>query len=169
GGSPPLRRGAAPRVLQPRALHLRPGPGRRAHRPPRLSRVHRRAGREHRPQAGHPLLLAAGSIRRRVRPHDVGVPAPAHHPVPRPVRAGNAVAPTTTVNYGFGSCLVARGTGIILNDEMDDFSTQPGVPNVYGLVYGENNAVAPGKIPVSSMAPTLVFQKDRPDRVLLAA
>jgi gamma-glutamyltranspeptidase / glutathione hydrolase len=83
-------------------------------------------------------------------------------------RAGNAVALTTTVNYGFGSCLVARGTGIILNDEMDDFSTQPGVPNVYGLVYGENNAVAPGKIPVSSMTPTLVFQKERPDRVLLA-
>jgi gamma-glutamyltranspeptidase/glutathione hydrolase len=83
-------------------------------------------------------------------------------------RAGNAVALTTTVNYGFGSCLVARGTGMILNDEMDDFATQPGVPNVYGLVYGEANAIAPGKIPVSSMAPTLVFQKDRPDRVLLA-
>ena len=82
-------------------------------------------------------------------------------------RAGNAVALTTTVNYGFGSCLVARGTGMLLNDEMDDFSTQPGIPNVYGLVYGENNAVAPGRIPVSSMTPTLVFQKDRPDRVLL--
>ena len=82
-------------------------------------------------------------------------------------RAGNAVALTTTVNFGFGSCLVARGTGLLLNDQMDDFSTQPGVPNVYGLVYGEANAVAPGKIPVSSMAPTLVFQKDRPGRVLL--
>jgi gamma-glutamyltranspeptidase / glutathione hydrolase len=82
-------------------------------------------------------------------------------------RAGNAVALTSTVNYGFGSCLVARGTGLLLNDQMDDFSTQPGVPNVYGLVYGESNAVAPGKIPVSSMAPTLVFQKDRPARVLL--
>lgn len=83
-------------------------------------------------------------------------------------RAGNAVALTTTVNYGFGSCLVARGTGLVLNDQMDDFSTQPGVPNVYGLVYGEANAVAPGKVPVSSMTPTLVFQKARPDRVLLA-
>ena len=71
------------------------------------------------------------------------------------------------MNFGFGSCLVARGTGLLLNDQMDDFSTQPGVPNVYGLVYGEANAVAPGKIPVSSMAPTLVFQKDRPERVLL--
>jgi len=83
-------------------------------------------------------------------------------------RAGNAVALTSTVNYGFGSCLVARGTGLLLNDQMDDFSTQPGVPNVYGLVYGEANAVAPGKVPVSSMAPTLVFQKERPERVLLA-
>ena len=51
---------------------------------------------------------------------------------------------------------------------MDDFSTQPGVPNVYGLVYGENNAVAPGRIPISSMTPTLVFQREHPERVLLA-
>ena len=82
-------------------------------------------------------------------------------------RTGNAVALTTTLNYGFGSCLVARGTGLLLNDQMDDFSIQPGVPNVYRLVYGENNAVAPGRIPVSSMTPTLVFQKDHPERVLL--
>ncbi len=83
-------------------------------------------------------------------------------------RAGNAVALTTTVNTWFGSCLVARGTGVLLNDEMDDFSIQPGVPNSYGLVFGEANAIAPGKVPVSSMAPTLVFQKEHPDRVLLA-
>jgi gamma-glutamyltranspeptidase/glutathione hydrolase len=83
-------------------------------------------------------------------------------------RAGNAVALTTTVNYWFGSCLVARGTGILLNDEMDDFSTRPGVPNTYGLVFGWVNAIARGKVPVSSMAPTLVFQKERPDRVMLA-
>jgi gamma-glutamyltranspeptidase/glutathione hydrolase len=82
-------------------------------------------------------------------------------------RVGNAVALTTTVNDSFGSCLVARGTGLLLNDEMDDFSVQPGVPNVYGLVYGENNAVAPGRLPVSSMTPALVFQKDRPDQVLI--
>jgi gamma-glutamyltranspeptidase/glutathione hydrolase len=83
-------------------------------------------------------------------------------------RAGNAVALTTTVNNAFGSCLVARGTGLLLNDEMDDFSVQPGVPNIYGLVYGESNGVAPGRIPVSSMTPTVVFQKERPERVLLA-
>jgi gamma-glutamyltranspeptidase/glutathione hydrolase len=82
-------------------------------------------------------------------------------------RAGNAVALTTTVNTWFGSCLVARGTGLLLNDEMDDFSIQPGVPNFYGLVFGEANGIAPGKVPVSSMAPTLVFQKERPGRVLL--
>jgi gamma-glutamyltranspeptidase/glutathione hydrolase len=83
-------------------------------------------------------------------------------------KAGNAVSLTTTVNYMFGSCLVAKGTGVLLNDEMDDFAAQPGAPNAYGLVTGEPNAVAPGKIPLSSMSPTLVFQHERPDEVLLA-
>ena len=81
---------------------------------------------------------------------------------------GNAVALTTTVNYGFGSCLVAKGTGILLNDEMDDFSARPGVPNAYGLVGGEANAIAPGKVPLSSMSPTLVFSKEDPQKVMLA-
>lgn len=81
---------------------------------------------------------------------------------------GNAVAMTTTINYGFGSCVVAKGTGILLNDEMDDFAGQPGVPNAYGLVQGEANAIQPGKVPLSSMTPTLVFMKDDPTRVMLA-
>ncbi len=81
---------------------------------------------------------------------------------------GNAAALTTTVNYAFGSCLVAKGTGVLLNDQMDDFAAQPGTPNAYGLVTGEANAVAPGKIPLSSMTPTLVFMKDAPGDVLLA-
>ena len=81
---------------------------------------------------------------------------------------GNAAALTTTINYYFGSCVVAKGTGVLLNDEMDDFAAQPGTPNVFGLVMGEANAIAPGKIPVSSMTPTLVFMKDRPKDVLLA-
>ncbi|MBS1153503.1 MAG: Gamma-glutamyltranspeptidase [Myxococcaceae bacterium] len=80
---------------------------------------------------------------------------------------GNAVALTTTINYLFGSCLVGKGTGVLLNDEMDDFASQPGTPNKYGLVTGEPNAVAPGKVPLSSMSPTLVFQKEQPDQVLL--
>jgi gamma-glutamyltranspeptidase/glutathione hydrolase len=81
---------------------------------------------------------------------------------------GNAVALTTTVNYGFGSCVVAKGTGVLLNDEMDDFAAQPGVPNAYGLVTGEPNAIQPGKVPQSSMSPTLVFSKEDPKRVMLA-
>lgn len=81
---------------------------------------------------------------------------------------GNAVALTTTINYAFGSCVVAHGTGILLNDQMDDFAAQPMTPNVYGLVTGEANAIAPGKVPLSSMSPTLVFQKDAPDQVMLA-
>lgn len=83
-------------------------------------------------------------------------------------RDGNAVALTTTINYYFGSCVVARGTGVLLNDEMDDFTGQPGVPNTFGLVMGAANEIAPGKIPVSSMTPTLVFQKDKDHDVLLA-
>jgi gamma-glutamyltranspeptidase/glutathione hydrolase len=70
---------------------------------------------------------------------------------------GNAVVLTTTVNAPFGSCLVVPGTGILLNDQMDDFDSAPGVPNYYGVVGTAANAPAPGKIPLSSMAPTLVF------------
>jgi gamma-glutamyltranspeptidase / glutathione hydrolase len=81
---------------------------------------------------------------------------------------GNAAAITTTVNFTFGSCVVAHGTGILMNDEMDDFAQAPGTPNVYGLVTGKANAVAPGKVPLSSMVPTLVFQKDKPDAVYVA-
>jgi len=70
--------------------------------------------------------------------------------------AGNAVACSTTVNTAFGSMVVAGETGVILNNEMDDFSAQPGVPNVYGLIGTEANAVAPHKRPLSSMTPTIV-------------
>lgn len=83
-------------------------------------------------------------------------------------RDGNAVALTTTINYYFGSCIVAKGTGVLLNDQMDDFTGQPGVPNTFGLVMGEANSIAPGKIPVSSMTPTLVFMKGRDHEVMLA-
>ena len=71
--------------------------------------------------------------------------------------AGNAVSLTTTVNFYFGSCVVVPGAGFVLNDEMDDFDAVPGVPNVYGLAGAGANAVAAGKIPLSSMAPTLVL------------
>jgi gamma-glutamyltranspeptidase/glutathione hydrolase len=70
--------------------------------------------------------------------------------------AGNAVSVTYTLNEWFGSGHVAAGTGIVMNDEMDDFSAKPGVPNMFGLVQGANDAVAPGKTPLSSMTPTIV-------------
>ncbi|AXK39007.1 gamma-glutamyltransferase [Crenobacter cavernae] len=75
---------------------------------------------------------------------------------------GNAVAVTYTLNLNFGSGIVARGTGILLNDEMDDFSAKPGVPNAYGLIGGEANAIQPGKRPLSSMSPTLVLKNGKP-------
>ena len=75
---------------------------------------------------------------------------------------GNAVAVTYTLNTNFGTGIVAPGTGILLNNEMDDFSVKPGVPNAYGLVGGEANAVGPRKRPLSSMTPTFVLRKGKP-------
>jgi len=72
--------------------------------------------------------------------------------------AGNAVSNTYTINFSYGSGIVAAGTGVLLNNEMDDFSAKPGVPNAYGLVGGEANAVGPGKRPLSSMTPTIVLR-----------
>ena len=74
--------------------------------------------------------------------------------------AGNWVAITATVNTTFGSKVVVPGTGVVLNDEMDDFSIYPGMPNAFGLVGAENNSVAPGKRPLSSMSPTIVLDKN---------
>ena len=70
--------------------------------------------------------------------------------------AGNAVAVTYTLNDWFGARVTAAGTGVLLNNEMDDFTVKAGVPNMYGLVQGEANAIAPGKRPLSSMSPTIV-------------
>ncbi len=79
---------------------------------------------------------------------------------------GNAVALTTTVNWAFGACVVVPGTGILLNDQMDDFEAAPGVPNAFGLRGVGRNVPAPGRRPLSSMAPTLVF--DPQGRLALA-
>jgi gamma-glutamyltranspeptidase/glutathione hydrolase len=73
-------------------------------------------------------------------------------------RLGNAVANTTTLNFTFGLGLVAEGTGILLNNELDDFAAKPGAPNAYGLVGGAANAPGPGKRPLSSMTPTIVLK-----------
>ena len=77
-------------------------------------------------------------------------------------KEGNAVANTYTLNFSYGTGLVADGTGILLNNEMDDFSAKPGVPNGYGLLGGDANAVAANKRPLSSMSPTLVFKDNKP-------
>ena len=72
--------------------------------------------------------------------------------------SGNAVAVTYTINDDFGAGVMAGDTGFFLNDEMDDFTAKPGVPNLYGLVQGARNGIAPAKRPLSSMAPTIVTQ-----------
>jgi gamma-glutamyltranspeptidase/glutathione hydrolase len=74
---------------------------------------------------------------------------------------GNAVAVTTTLNDGFGSRVTAGKLGFLLNDEMDDFTSKPGVPNGYGLIQGEANAIGPGKRPLSAMAPTIVLKEGK--------
>ena len=73
---------------------------------------------------------------------------------------GNAVANTYTLNNSYGSAVVAKGTGLLMNDEMDDFAAKPGTPNLYGLIQGERNAVAPRKRPLSAMTPTFVLRQD---------
>ena len=79
---------------------------------------------------------------------------------------GNAVAVTYTLNDWFGAKMTAAGTGVLLNNEMDDFTSKVGVPNLYGLVQGEANAIAPGKRPLSSMSPTIVSKDQQPVMVL---
>ena len=76
-------------------------------------------------------------------------------------KQGNKVSATLSINYPFGSCYVAEGTGVLLNDEMDDFVSKPGVPNVYGLVGSHANAIEPGKRMLSSMTPSIVETRDR--------
>ena len=73
-------------------------------------------------------------------------------------RDGNAVANTYTLNFSYGLGLVADGTGILLNNELDDFAAKPGAPNAFGLVGGDANPPGPGKRPLSSMTPTIVLK-----------
>jgi gamma-glutamyltranspeptidase / glutathione hydrolase len=77
-------------------------------------------------------------------------------------RFGNAVAVTYTLNDWFGARVMAAGTGVLLNDEMDDFTSKAGVPNMYGLVQGVNNKIEPGKRPLSSMTPTILSRDGKP-------
>lgn len=75
---------------------------------------------------------------------------------------GNAVSNTYTLNFSYGSGIVIPGTGMLMNNEMDDFSSKPGAPNGFGLIGGEANAIAPTKRPLSSMTPTMIFKDGRP-------
>jgi gamma-glutamyltranspeptidase / glutathione hydrolase len=104
--------------------------------------------------------------RASVSPRGVDAPAGLHTTHYSVVDAeGNAVATTTTINGGYGSGVVVAGAGFFLNNEMDDLAVAPGQPNMFGLVEGEQNAVAPGKRPLSSMSPTIVL--DPSGQVLL--
>jgi len=79
---------------------------------------------------------------------------------------GNAVAVTYTLNNSYGSGITVPGLGFLLNDEMDDFASKPGSPNMFGLIQGERNAIAPGKRPLSAMAPTVISKDGKPFLIL---
>ena len=107
------------------------------------------------------------SVREAIDPERATPSVTLHVPAPEPEganttqysivdAAGNAVSVTYTLNNWFGSGHVAAGTGIVMNDEMDDFTSKPGVPNMFNLIQGTANAIAPGKTPLSSMAPTIL-------------
>ncbi|MBI2731502.1 MAG: gamma-glutamyltransferase [Sphingobacteriales bacterium] len=81
-------------------------------------------------------------------------------------KEGNCIAATTTLNAGYGSGVVINGTGILMNNGMDDFSIQPGVPNMFGAIGGEANAIAPRKRMLSSMSPTIVLKNKKPFLIL---
>jgi gamma-glutamyltranspeptidase/glutathione hydrolase len=80
--------------------------------------------------------------------------------------AGNAVSMTYTLNDWFGAKVVASGTGVLMNDEMDDFTPNAGAANIYGVVQGDANAIAPGKAPRSSMTPTIITRDGKPVLIL---
>lgn len=116
-------------------------------------------------------------IRARIKPHEATASSTLS-PVAAPKenrntthysvldKFGNAVSVTYTLNNSFGAKVMAGETGFILNDEMDDFSSKPGSPNMYGLIEGTANAIAPGKQPLSSMSPTVVLKDGKPLLVL---
>ena len=98
-----------------------------------------------------------------IKPGAIGVPESpdtTHYSVAD--AAGNVVSNTYTLNFTFGSHIVIPGTGILMNNEMDDFAARPGFPNAFGLVQGEANAISPGRRPLSSMTPTMVMRDGKP-------
>jgi gamma-glutamyltranspeptidase/glutathione hydrolase len=119
----------------------------------------------------------AGQIRAAIAPDKAGVSSQLKPGVPPHEgsntthysiidKDGNAVSVTYTLNDWFGARVTAAGTGVLLNDEMDDFTVKAGVPNLYGLVQGEQNRIEPGKRPLSSMSPTIVTKDGKPVMVV---
>jgi gamma-glutamyltranspeptidase/glutathione hydrolase len=118
-------------------------------------------------------LLDPAYLARRAREVSIGTPTPtaavqpglaAHHDTTHFAiidRAGNALSNTYTLNDDFGSGQVVTGAGFLLNNEMDDFSAKPGAPNIFGVVGGDANAIAPGKRPLSTMTPTILTEHGR--------
>lgn len=159
-------------------IEQRDGPGDRTAQLHRLIEMERRAFADRSTHMGDPdhvdvplaTLLCTGHVSRRLADFDPYAATPslriAQAAVPRSSEQtthlsivdpeGNSVSCTTTLNGWYGSGVVVGGAGFVLNNEMDDFSTAPGLPNHYGLIGGEANAIAPGKRMVSSMAPTIV-------------
>ncbi|HEX3535351.1 MAG TPA: gamma-glutamyltransferase [Stellaceae bacterium] len=110
------------------------------------------------PERATPSSALAGGVAAREKPETT------HYSVLD--AEGNAVAVTYTLNGNFGAVVMPPGTGFLLNNEMDDFTSAPGTPNLFGLVQGEANAIQPGKRPLSSMSPTIVEKDGRPVLVL---
>lgn len=119
----------------------------------------------------------AAKIRAAIDPHKAGISQEIKPGVPPHEgsntthysiidKDGNAVSVTYTLNDWFGAKVMANGTGVLLNDEMDDFTAKVGVPNLYGLIQGEANAIGPGRRPLSSMSPTIVTKDGKPVMVV---
>jgi gamma-glutamyltranspeptidase/glutathione hydrolase len=113
----------------------------------------------------------AAELARRIREDGVSAPRDYGWRVPEDAGTthfcvadqwGNVVAATETINTGFGSLVLAEGTGVVLNNEMDDFTAEPGKRNAFGLVQSPLNEVAPGRRPLSSMSPTIVLARGKP-------
>ena len=147
GADPPRSRGDAAGVYRPQHVPGRPG----------VRATTQSSGCSPRttPQSLRRQIGERASPTPRFEPAAAGGSSTTHYSV---VDAeGNAVSCTTTLNNSYGSAVTVTGAGFLLNDEMDDFATAPGKPNMYGLVQGEANAIAPGKRMLSAMTPSIVL------------
>ena len=168
------RRGLPPRLLRSRGVHGRSrfleDPGRAAHRQEicgRLARHDRSRARQPSKELKRPAVFSELEQYAALHPPAADADEGNHTTHYSVVDAeGNAVAVTTTINDWFGSRVTADGLGFLLNDEMDDFSSKPGVPNSDGLIQGAANAIGPGKRPLSSMTPTIVVHDGKTVLVL---